>query len=433
MPHNGSVTACGSDSLDLRNWAGNYRYAAKVLHQPETLDELRSLLSNARSVQALSTRHTFSAIGDAEELVALDRLAGAGEITVDREAMTVTVGPAVTYAQLAGVLEAAGLALANMASLPHISVIGAVATGTHGSGDRLGNLATSVRAMRLVSADGDVIDMAAGDPRLQGAVVHLGALGIVVRATLAVEPTYMLSQRVYEGMEWGALATNLDAITTSGRSVSVFHDFGEAVREVWVKGDPGAPLGDSLFGASAASGPRNPVPGADPAFCTEQLGVPGPWCERLPHFRAGFTPSAGQEIQSEWFVARGDGIAAITALREELGSRIQPLLYISETRTIAADELWMSPHHQRDSIGIHFTWRREPEAVAALCVDVERVLEPFAPRPHWGKSFPGRAVASRYARLEDFLALRSELDPRGAFVNQWLVEKLLGDAPDPSV
>ncbi len=422
-------------SLELTNWGGNHRYGAIALHHPRTLDELRRLVAGTRSLRALGTRHTFNAIGDAEQLVAFDRLAGAGEITIDRDAMTVTVGAAVTYAQLAEALEAAGLALANMASLPHISVIGAVATGTHGSGDRLGNLATSVSAMRLVTSAGEVIDIAAGDARFPGAVVHLGALGIFTRATLTVEPSYTLSQWVYEGMEWDALAENLDAITAAGRSVSIFHNFGERVREVWVKGDSSAVAPPSLFGAPAASGPRNPVPGSDPAFCTPQLGQPGPWCDRLPHFRAGFTPSAGAEIQSEWFVARADGIAAITALREELGASIQPLLYISEARTVAADQLWLSPHHQRDSIGIHFTWHREPEAVRALCREVERVLAPFAPRPHWGKAFEATAatVAARYPRLAEFAALRAELDPRGAFTSAWLWERLLDDGADPSV
>ncbi|MGH2861982.1 MAG: D-arabinono-1,4-lactone oxidase [Solirubrobacteraceae bacterium] len=421
--------------MELTNWAGNYRYGARALHHPETLDQLRQLASRLGSLQVLNTRHAFSAIGNADQLVALDRLDGAGEITIDRDVMTATVGPTVTYAQLAEALEAAGLALANMASLPHISVSGAVATGTHGSGDALGNLATTVRAMRLVTSQGDVLEIGEGDPRFAGAVVHLGALGIVTRLTLAVEPSYTLSQRVYENLEWDALAENLDAISTAGRSVSVFHRFGERVREVWVKGDPSGLQPASLFGAAAATAPRNPVPGSDPAFCTEQLGVPGPWCDRLPHFRAGFMPSAGQEIQSEWFVAREDGIAAITALREQLGARIRPLLHISETRTIAADELWMSPHHQRDSIGIHFTWHREPDAVGALCVEVERVLAPFAPRPHWGKAFAAKAeaLAASYPRLAEFAALRAELDPRGAFVNAWLRERLLGHVPDPSV
>ena len=416
--------------MELRNWAGNYRYRARAVHQPETLDELRRLVSRAGSLQALSTRHTFTAIGDAEELVALDRLAGADEITIDRDALRVSVGPCVTYAQLAGALESSGLALANMASLPHISVIGAVATATHGSGDALGNLATSVRALQLVTSEGDILDIDEAAPAFLGVVVHLGALGIVTRVTLAVEPSYAISQRVYEDLAWDQLAQHLDAITAAGRSVSVFHCFGERVQEVWVKAASSSTARASLFGATEVREPRNPVPGADPAFCTAQLGEPGPWCERLPHFRAGFTPSAGTEIQSEWFVSREDGIAALDALREELGARIQPLLYVSETRTIAADALWMSPQYNRDSVGIHFTWHREPEPVRELCGEVERVLAPFSPRPHWGKAFEETAetLAARYPRLADFTALRAELDPRGAFTNAWLSERLLDRA-----
>jgi xylitol oxidase len=428
--------AVGSAGVELTNWAGNHRYGAIVVHRPQTLDELRRLVAGARSLRALGTRHTFTAIGDAEELVALDALAGASEIAIDRGAMTVTVGAAVTYARLAEALEAARLALANMASLPHISVIGAVATGTHGSGDALGNLATAVRAMRIVTSSGEVLDLDVGDPRFAGAVVHLGALGIVTQATLAVEPSYQLRQRVYLGLEWEQLAENLDAITAAGRSVSVFHRFGERAREVWVKGDAaGGRAGHeqappSLFGAAAATAARNPVPGADPAYATTQLGVAGPWCERLPHFRAGFTPSAGEEIQSEWFVARADGIAALGALRQELAERIRPLLFVAELRTIAADELWLSPHCGRDSIGLHFTWHRDPAGVRELCAEVERVLAPFAPRPHWGKAFAegAAALAGRYPRLSEFLALRRELDPRKTFVNAWLSEKLpVGD------
>jgi xylitol oxidase len=422
-------------SLELSNWAGNYRYSARALHHPQTLDALRALASTLPSLRTVGTRHTFTGMGDAAELVALDRLAGADEIAIDAERMAVTIGPTVTYAQLAAALEPAGLALANMASLPHISVIGAVITGTHGSGDALGNLATSVRGLRLVTSAGELLDIGAEDPRFPGAVVNLGALGIVTRATLAVQPSYRLWQRVYQGLEWDQLAENLDAITTSGRSVSVFHRFGERARQVWVKADAAAPQPASLFGAQAATEPLNPVPGADPSFSTAQLGVPGPWSERLPHFRAEFTPSAGEEIQSEWFVAREDGIAAITAIREQLAERIRPVLYVSEIRTIAADELWISPHYRRDSIGLHFTWHREPEAVRELCVEVERVLVPFSPRPHWGKVFEmgGAPLAARYERLADFNALRRELDPRGAFTNAWFTQKLLAGASDPAV
>jgi len=412
----------------LTNWAGNHQYTAATPQHPRSLDELRQVIADAGSVHVLNTRHTFSAMGDAEVLVALDRLADAEAIQIDRATMTVNVGPAVTYARLAVALEAEGLALANMASLPHISVSGAIATGTHGSGDRLGNLATSVRALRLLTSGGDELEITAEDPHFPGAVVHLGALGIVTQVTLAIEPSYQLRQDVYLGMAWETLAENLDAITSAGRSVSVFHNFGEEAREVWVKRDPSAEPapGRELFGAVAATTPRNPVLGADPINCTPQLGEPGPWHERLPHFRAGFVPSAGDEIQSEWFVAREDGMAALRALRE-LAHLIQPILYVSEMRTIAADELWASPHYRRDSIAVHFTWHLEPAAVAAACVEVERTLAPFSPRRHWGKAFgaSGATVTDSVPRLDDFLKLRDELDPSGKFVNPWFREKLL--------
>jgi xylitol oxidase len=412
-------------SSGLTNWAGNHRYRASELHRPRTLDELRRIAATARSLRVLGTRHTFSDIGDATSLVALDALADCDEIAIDADAATVTVGPAVTYAQLAQSLDAAGLGLANMASLPHISVAGAVATATHGSGDALGNLSTSVLGMELVTSSGELVRIAAGDPELPGAVVHLGALGVVTKLTLAVTAAYPLCQRVYVGMEWDALAENFDQIMGAGRSVSVFHRLGERVREVWVKADPQQPAPVELCGAALARAQRHPVPDADPVNCTVQLGVPGPWWQRLPHFQAGFTPSAGAEIQSEWFVAREQAMDALMALRQ-LADKLRPLILVCELRTVAADRLWLSPHHGRDSAGLHFTWRREPAAVAAACAEVQRALAPFAARPHWGKLFttPATELTAHYPHLAEFAALRERLDGRRAFVNRWLERTL---------
>lgn len=413
------------------NWSGNYTYGAATVHRPRTIDELAALVSTADSLQVLGTRHTFTGIGDAGALIALDELEGATEITIDPRAMTVAVGPRVTYAQLAEALNRRGLALANMASLPHISVAGAVVTATHGSGDHQGNLATSVVGLRLVAGSGEVVDLAAGDERLEGAVVNLGKLGAITRVTLAVQPYYELRQQVYVGLDWEWLFAHFDEITAAGRSVSVFHRFGERPREVWVKyEDPGAPADgegrSQLLGIPAAREPRNPVPGADPANCTPQLGALGAWSERLPHFRSGFTPSFGQEIQSEFFVARADAAAAIAALRP-LAGRLRPVLMVAELRTIAADSLWLSPHYGRDSVGLHFTWHRRQREVEAAVAAVEQALAPLAARPHWGKLFvaASASVAPLYPRLADFRALRDELDPRGVFVNPWLRRHVL--------
>jgi xylitol oxidase len=412
----------------MRNWAGSYTYRARTLHRPATVEEVRAIVARAPRVRVLGTRHSFSDIADSDELIALDGLPAA--VAVDHAAGTVSAGAGVTYGALAEALKREGVALHNLASLPHVSLGGAVATGTHGSGDRNGNLATAVAGLELVTSGGDVVTLTRGDADFDGLVVGLGAAGAVTRVTLDVEPAYEVRQRVYEGLPWDALLGRLDEIFASGYSVSVFTSWGDTAGEVWVKsrvtGEPEA-VRDGLFGAVAAAVERHPILGADPAGCTPQLGRPGPWSDRLPHFRMDFTPSHGEELQSEYFVPRRHAVAAIEAVRG-LAGRVCPVLQVSEIRTVAADRLWMSPHHGRDSAAIHFTWKREQAAVERVLVDVEAALAPFEPRPHWGKLFlaGAPALAGRYERLPDFVRLLGRMDPRGAFRNDWLTRHILG-------
>jgi xylitol oxidase len=410
------------------NWAGTHAYRARAIHRPTTLDELRSVVAAAPQIRVLGSRHSFTDLADADELVSLDGLEPG--VAFDRDARTVSASGAVRYGDLAEALHAERLALHNLASLPHISVAGAVATATHGSGDRSGNLATAVAALELVTSTGDVVSARRGDDGFDGMVVSLGALGAVSRVTLDVEPAYEVRQRVFEGLTWDALHANFDAITAAGESVSVFTRWGETTDQVWVKSrvDRATPedVRSDLFGANPGTVERHPILGLDPVNCTPQLGVPGLWSDRLPHFRMGFTPSAGEEIQSEYIVARQDARAALDAVRE-IGARIAPVLQVSEIRTIAADRLWLSPQYGRDTVGIHFTWTREPAAVARAIDEVEAALAPFQVRPHWGKAFhlDAVAIAGRYERLTDFRALAERLDPRGAFRNAWLERHVL--------
>ena len=415
------------------NWSGNYAYRARELHRPKSLEELQELVVAAKAIHALGSRHSFTAIGDGEELVALDALPGA--IEIDSAAQTVSVPGHTTYATLAEELNRHGRALHSMASLPHISVAGAIATATHGSGDDKGNLATAVRALEMVRADGERVTVAAADPDFEGIVVGLGALGLVTRVTLAVQPFFEMRQLVFEGVPWPRLFEDLDPIFAAGESVSVFHLCGSQTEQVWVKrrasgaGDGEDADLEELLGVPAASTPLHPVLGGDPVNCTEQLGVRGPWSERLPHFRSGFTPSSGEELQSEFFVGRADAVAAVEAVRE-LADAIVPHLLISELRTIAGDELWLSPQQGRDTFALHFTWRRRPAEVEAVVARIEAALAPFAARPHWGKVFTARAasIAPLYARMDDFRMLRARLDPDETFVNDWLRERLLETA-----
>jgi alditol oxidase len=408
----------------MRNWAGTYEYRARTVHRPQTLEQLQEIVARATRVRVLGSRHSFSDIGDSAELVSLDALPA--DVSVDRAAGTVTCGGAVRYGELADALHAEGLALHNLASLGHICVAGAIATATHGSGEASGNLATAVAALELVNSDGEPLTAARGDEDFDGLVVGLGALGAVTRVTLDVEPAYEVAQRVYEGLAWDALLEHFDEITACGDSVSVFTLWDGIAGSVWVKARADSPR-DELFGALPADGERHPIPGLDPVHCTRQQGVPGRWADRLPHFQMGFTPSVGEEIQSEYLIPREHALGAIEAVRA-LGDAVRPALQVCEIRTIAADRLWLSPQYGQDTVGFHFTWKREPELVARLVAALEVALAPFAPRPHWGKLFLAGAatIADRYERLPEFARLVERLDPRGAFRNDWLERHVLG-------
>lgn len=420
------VTTTRTTSQPLTNWAGNLTYGATVLHEPRTLDEVRELAASRSGLHVLGSRHCFNDIADSAELLTLDHLPT--EVDVDTSARTVRVGGAVRYGTLAEALHAQGWAVHNLASLPHISVAGAVATATHGSGDARRNLSAAVAGMEVVTSDGSVQTLTRQDDDLAGAVVHLGALGVVTSVTLDVEPTFDVAQEVYTGLAWATALEHFDELTGSADSVSLFTDWqGDAVAQVWRKSrvTPGWAPRTDLLGASPSTVALHPLPGLDAESTTEQLGVPGPWHERLPHFRMAFTPSNGEELQSEYLVPREHGPAAIEAVRA-LRDRVTPLLLVSEVRTIASDDLWLSTASRQDSVALHFTWRPMQPEVEALLPVLEEALAPFGSRPHWGKLFspdvagaPGR-LAELYPRLSDFRALVGRTDARGAFRNAWL-------------
>jgi xylitol oxidase len=414
--------------MPLTNWAGSHTYRARVIHAPATREQVQEIVASAAQIRVLGSRHSFTDIADSAELVTLEHLPA--DVVVDRAAMTVTCGGGLRYGELALELAREGLALANLASLPHIAVAGAVSTATHGSGDRNGNLATSVAALEIVTSDGARVSAARGEPDFDGLVVGLGAVGALTRVTLDVEPDYQVRQRVFESLEWRDLFEHFNAITSSGYSVSVFTRWGETVDQVWVKNrvhEEPEETAEELFGAAAATQDRHPILGLDPVNCTPQLGVAGPWAERLAHFRMGFTPSSGAELQSEYIVHRGDAVAAIEAVLV-VAAALRPVIQVSEIRTVAADALWMSPQYGRDTVALHFTWSPEPVAVRRALAEVERVLAPFEARPHWGKLFLAGAGEIRplYERHGDFVALLDRVDPRGAFRNDWLREHVLG-------
>ncbi len=414
------------------NWAGNLSYTAPAIAHPATVEELQELVARAARVRALGSRHSFNDIADSSgTLMVLDRMESG--ISVDPGNMTVTVSGGTRYGTLAAELERRGFALHNLASLPHISVAGAVATATHGSGDGNRNLAAAVTGLEIVTADGGILRANRGDADFDGMVVGLGALGIVSRLTLDIEPSYQVSQFVYENLGWDLVLENFDAVSSSAYSVSLFTDWsGPTIAQAWLKrrdGDSGLPgLGSGFFGGTPATGARHPLPGVPGSSCTQQLGVPGPWSDRLAHFRMEFNPSKGDELQSEYLIPRRHAADALQTMRR-LSDVITPLLLVGEIRTVARDNLWLSPNFGRDGIGLHFTWRQDQPAVEAVLSLIEAELSPFAARPHWGKLFRANAseLAPQYPHFGDFIALANRLDPAGKFRNSFLARTVFGN------
>jgi xylitol oxidase len=409
------------------NWAGNVAFGAPDFHRPATVCELQLAVTRADRIKVLATGHSFNDMADSPG--AQVTLAGLpAEVSVDAARSVARVAAGLSYAELAPRLDRHGFALANLASLPHISVAGACATATHGSGAANQNLAAAVAGLLFVTADGDLVELHRGDPDFDGAVVHLGALGVVVSLTLDLVPAFEVSQRVYENLPLDALDAHFADLMTSAYSVSLFTDWrAPRLSQIWLKSRAQASsvTQASWFTATPAPAARNPVPGASPAACTGQLGVPGRWYDRLPHFRPEFRPSAGDELQSEYLLPAAQAVPALHALTE-IRDRLAPVLRICEIRRVAADELWLSTAYRQDSAAFHFTWVADPATVLPVVAQVEHELAPFTPRPHWGKVFttPVRDLHARYERLPAFLALARRLDPAGKFRNFYTTRNL---------
>ena len=415
-------------TAELRNWSGTYQFTAREVIEARTVGDVQRAVAAGGRVRAIGTRHSFNDLADnGATLVSVTAIPP--DPVIDEAAGTVTAGAGMSYGALAAWLQDRGWALGNLGSLPHISIAGATATGTHGSGSGNKILSAAVAGLDYVATGGELRHARRADPDFDGLPVGLGAFGIVVRVTLDIEPSYLVRQDAYAALAWDRVLAELDGIMSAAYSVSLFTDWsGPSLRAAWVKrrvpslddggpADPGAP--EEFFGARREPGPVRFIDA--PADNLTVLGDPGPWAERLPHFRLDATPSNGDEIQSEYFVDRRHGADALAALRRRAGL-ITPLLLISEVRATAADRLWLSGSYGRETLAIHFTWRNAPDPVDAATREVEAALAPFAARPHWGKvsHVPAGQLAELYPRLGDARDLFERLDPGGRFTSQRL-------------
>ncbi len=415
----------------IQNWAGNLTYSTSNVYYPGTVSELQSLVKKCNKLRGLGTRHCFNTIADSKyNLISSGKMNKI--ISLDKINNTVTVEAGIKYGELAPYLDKQGYALHNLASLPHISVAGSIITATHGSGVTNGNLSTAVRGLDLVTADGSLVTFSKekDGETFEGIVVSLGAVGMISRVTLSIQPSFTMRQQVFVKMPLTQLKDHFNAIVSAGYSVSLFTNWqSEFINEVWIKEkvNPESEYHgmEEFYGAKAAIKDLHPIIELSAENCTPQMGKPGPWYERLPHFKMGFTPSSGKELQSEYFIPRSKAVEAIMAI-QSLGKQIGPHLFITELRTIAADTLWMSPCRNQDSVAIHFTWKQEWNSVRKLLPQIEKELAPFNPRPHWGKIFtmPAPVLESRYEKLSDFKKLVAQYDPKGKFRNDFLNHSL---------
>lgn len=411
----------------MKNWAGNLNYSSKEVKRPGSVAELAGVVARAARVKALGSRHSFNGVADTDGVhVLLDALPR--HIDLDPERGSVRVSGPVSYGALCRALEQSGMAVHNLASLPHISVAGAIQTGTHGSGVNNASLAGAVESLDLVRPSGELVTLSRADgDEFLGSVVGLGALGIVTGLELAVRPSFRMRQRVLENLSWERALSDFTQLVSSAYSVSLFTNYtGDGISQVWLKALDSEPALTELFDASAAQSPLHPLPGMSAENCTAQMDEPGQWLDRLPHFRHEFTPSNGEELQSEFILPLKHAPAALQAVRS-LAHKLAPLLFISEIRTGAADEFWLSPFYRQQSVALHFTWKPLQPEVATLLPELEDLLRPFGARPHWGKLFSPDAHDWEllYPRFADFRSLAAAHDPDGKFRNG-LLDNILG-------
>lgn len=410
------------------NWSEHVAFGAASTHHPASVAEVQEIVRGAVKLRVVGARHSFNHIVDTPgAMLSLRALPRRAEI--DRAARTVTIDGGTTYAELAPGLDAAGFALFNLPSVPDFTIAGAVSTATHGSGNTNRNLAASVAGLEIVTASGDLLALKRGDADFDGAVVGLGALGVVVALTLDLVPRFDIRQTVYRNLPFETVVENFDAVMGGAYSVSLFtHWNSEFVDQAWLKELATAPApAPEFFGGTPAAGEMSPVLGKEPYGTTGQLGSVGAWYDRLPHARIGALPAEGYEYQSEYFVARRDAPAALRALKA-VQAAFHPALVVSEVRTIAGDDFWLSPNNGGDSVGIHFSMARDWTGVSKALKVIEAALAPLGPRTHWGKLFvmPAAEVRAGHRRLAEFQALAARHDPTGKFRNAFLDEFVFG-------
>ena len=416
-----------------QNWATNIQFQADAFVMPETIEQLQVAVHRATQVKVVGAGHSFNQIADTTgTLVSLARLPK--QLDIDPVNQTATISGGMTYNEIAPALHEAGFGLPNLSSTPHVTVIGACMTATHGSGNGNKVLADCVSAVEIVTADGELVRLsrAANGEKFPGMVVSLGALGVVARLTLDLVPTYFMQHEYYRQLPLDQLLTYFDAMAGSGYSVSLGSRWQSDVAELvlvrrHLPNGHALPVPADFFGAAPAT--TDLFDGYQQGVITYAgNGIPGPWYERLPFFNVRSTIRGENERQSEYFVHRDHTVDALAAVRA-IGPRMANIIKVCEIRTIAADDIWLSPAYEQDSLAIHFSWVGKDVEIMELLPTLEQALAPFAPRPHWGKMFTmaPEVLQAGFPKMDDFRALVEAFDPAGNFRNQFIEKYVMGE------
>ena len=394
------------------NWVGNQRCEPARIAAPVSEDEVATLVRDAGArglgVRAAGAGHSFTPVVVTDGLL-LD-LGGLPRIrSLDPERRRVVTGPATTIGEFGEPLLAAGLALGNQGDIVAQQIAGAVSTATHGSGLGFGSFSSSVRRVRLVVGNGDVVEIDETQPdRLHAAQVAVGMLGVITELELEAVPAYRLRERV-ERWSWDEAWEPFDEHVRAHRHYSFFWMPSEESAALYGLASPGVSMADRCH-----------------VKIYDEAGADEPDSDE-PHRRVGPAHRIYPMVyepnfhELEYFVPLERGRDALAAMRELMLASLPASVFPLEVRTVAREDAWLSHSYGRDTVVISVSGTPGTDYWPYLR-DVDRLLGEFDARVHWGKLhfLTSEQLHERYPRAADFVEVRRTLDPGGVFLNDHL-------------
>jgi FAD/FMN-containing dehydrogenase len=401
-----------------QNWAGNQVAEVDQILRPanegDLVETVLEHVAQGHKIGAAGSTHSFSRIVPADNII-IDTKGVSGLVEADPAVGTATVLAGTRLIELGPLLWEAGLGLRNMGDIDKQTVAGAIATATHGSGIKLGSLSSVVRAVRIVTGTGEVLDIDASSPeRLPAVQTALGTLGVITRVVLDVAPRYWLREHV------------------EARPV-------EEVLDDWASGVPTERHWQFFYAPAESSYQLYDLPPFPKDHCwvktlrevdmdDEAQPIVGEHASRTGRSYLIYPDTADEVatwVEMEYMVDARDSKDAFVTLRDMVLRRFPEVISPIQLRWIAGEEAYLSPMHGRDSVSISVSGELKYDWLGFLAA-VDETLRPWAPRPHWGKQYFLNAARTRelYPELDRFLEVREQVDPERLFLNDHLAEVL---------